>query len=124
MAVLIQVARLVARMIMVLAGHLLLAGLIAVAVLIEIAGRVARVIVMFAGHLLLADFVTVAVLITISGRMSRMVVMLAGLFLWHCILPCSSCSGGMRRPGLCSRRLASEDGATRRSSNIAPRRVK
>jgi len=57
MAVLVQIPRLVARMVVVLAGDFLLTSLIAVAVLVEIAGLVARVI-----------------------------VMLAGLFLWHCFL--------------------------------------
>lgn len=64
------------------------ATLVAVAVLINISRLVAGMIVVLAGHLFLATLVAVAVLIDIPWLVSRMIVMLTGFFLRHSILLC------------------------------------
>lgn len=68
------------------ARHLLLTGLVAMAMLVEIARRVARMVVMFAGDFFWAGLVAVAVLVQIARLVSGMIVMRSGLFLWHCFL--------------------------------------
>jgi ascorbate-specific PTS system EIIC-type component UlaA len=52
MTVLVEIARFVTGMLVVLTGHFLLPCLVAVAVLVEITGLVPRMIVMLAGLLL------------------------------------------------------------------------
>jgi len=59
---------------------------VAVAVLIEIARLVVGVVVVLAGHFFLARRVAVAVLIDIPWLVAWMIVMLARLFLCHMAL--------------------------------------
>ncbi|WP_244441099.1 hypothetical protein [Mesorhizobium sp. STM 4661] len=54
--------------------------------LIEIARLVAGMIVVFAGDFLLTSLVAVAVLIEIARLVAGMIVMLARFFLRHCFL--------------------------------------
>jgi hypothetical protein len=92
MPVLVEVARLVARMVVVLTGNFL-RGLVAVAVLVEIAGLVARVVMVLTGNLLRC-LVTVSVLVEVTGLVAGVVVVLTGLFLRHdCLLSCFGCKG-------------------------------
>ncbi|MBB3589622.1 hypothetical protein, partial [Sphingomonas sp. BK481] len=83
MAVWIDIARSMARVIVVLAWHVPLATSIPVAVFVEIAGHVARVIVVLSWHLLLPARVAVTVGVEITRRMSGMVVMRAKLLFGH-----------------------------------------
>ena len=80
------VALMLRHVIVMFAGHLLLSGLVAMAMLVEIARRVARMVVMFAGDFFWAGLVAVAVLVQIARLVSGMIVMRSGLFLWHCFL--------------------------------------
>lgn len=58
-------------------------ALVAVPVLIEIAWLVARVLVVLTRHFLLTGFVAVTVLVKIPWGVAGVFVMRAGLFLWH-----------------------------------------
>jgi len=53
---------------------------------VEIAGLVPGMIMMFAGHFLLALFVAVTVGVKVTRLMTGMVMVLTRLFLWHCFL--------------------------------------
>ena len=79
MTMLVDIAWRVARMIVVLSGHVF----VAVTVLVEIAGLVPRMIVVLAGNLSLAAGVAVAMVVKIARGVSRMVVMRAGLLFRH-----------------------------------------
>ena len=86
MTVGIQVTGLVTGMIVMFAGHLLLARLVPMTVRIEVSGLVAGMVVVLSGHLLLAGRVAMAVRVEIPGLVAGMVVVLSWLFLGHSFL--------------------------------------
>lgn len=79
----VEIAGRMARVVVVLAGSLLLSARVAVSFGIKIAGRVARMIMVLAWHLLLPALVAVAVRVEVTGRMAGMVMVLAGFFVGH-----------------------------------------
>lgn len=83
--VLIEIAWLVARMIMVLASRLRVRR-VAMPMLVEITGLVTGMVVMLAWRFL-GRLVAMTVVVEISRRMARMVVVRAGFFVWHVDLP-------------------------------------
>lgn len=107
MTVLVQVARRMARMVMVRAWPFRLAGCVAMAVLVQIARGVTRVVVVGAWLFRLAGGVAMPVLVQIAWGMTRVVVMLTGLlFLWHvgvlpqqCTYGNATAAGPFRWPG-------------------------
>lgn len=57
------------------------------AVLVEIARSVTRVIVMLTRHFVLPGLIAMTMLVEIARRVARVVVMLTGCFFWHVCSP-------------------------------------
>lgn len=87
MPVWVEVSWDVNRVIMVLAGNFLLAGLIAMAMRIEVTRHVARMVVVLPRHFLLSRLVPMTVRVEVPRHVGRMVVVLAWLFLGHVAFP-------------------------------------
>lgn len=84
MAVLIQVTRRVAWVVVVLTRPFRPARSVAVPVLIQVARRMARMVMVRTRPFRLSRRIAMAMLVQISGRMARVVVVLTGLlFSWH-----------------------------------------
>jgi hypothetical protein len=79
----VEVARHVARMVVMFARDFLLTGLVAMTLRIEVARNVARVIVVLARDFLQAGFVAVTLRVQIARNVAGMVVMLTGLLFCH-----------------------------------------
>ena len=87
MPVRIEVARHVARVVVMLAGYLLLTRLVPMSMRIEVARDMAGVVVVLAGNLFLPRHVAMAVRVQIARHVPGVVVVLTRLFLRHLSLP-------------------------------------
>lgn len=95
MALGIQIARLVAGMIVVLARDLLHA-LVAMPMGVEVTWGVTRMVVMLAGHFLHA-LVAMSMLVEITGLMAGVIVMSTSLLFCHVVFPPSQMSVALGR---------------------------